>query len=76
MLGRSKAREALAMLPVFGLLLLTSPLLGVFDRPLSVLGVPLVIVYLFGVWVALIGAALLLSRRVGAFGGPKAGGRE
>lgn len=39
----------------FGCLLLNAPLLGIFDRPVNVLGLPLLYVYVFSVWIALIG---------------------
>lgn len=43
----------------------TYPLLSLFDRPVQVLGVPLVWAYLFLVWALLIVAVAVLSRRVG-----------
>jgi hypothetical protein len=43
----------------------TYPLLSLFDRPVQVLGVPLVWAYLFGVWALLIVAVAVLSRREG-----------
>ncbi|TQM44017.1 hypothetical protein [Pseudonocardia cypriaca] len=39
------------------------PLLSLFDRPVQVLGVPLVWAYLFLVWALLIAAVAVLSRR-------------
>ena len=41
----------------------TYPLLSLFDRPVQVLGVPLVWAYLFVVWALLIVAVAVLSRR-------------
>jgi hypothetical protein len=43
----------------------TFPLLSLFDRPVRVLGVPLVWAYLFVVWALLIAAVAVLSRRAG-----------
>ncbi len=43
----------------------TYPLLSLFDRPVQVLGMPLVWAYLFGVWALLIVAVAVLSRREG-----------
>ncbi|MFD1530498.1 hypothetical protein [Pseudonocardia aurantiaca] len=43
----------------------TYPLLSLFDRPVQVLGVPLVWGYLFLVWALLIVAVAILSRRAG-----------
>ena len=44
------------LLAVFGLgaLLLNAPLLGIFDQPTLVMGIPLLYAYVFGVWIALI----------------------
>ena len=41
----------------------TYPLLSLFDRPVQVLGVPLVWAYLFVVWALLVVAVAVLSRR-------------
>ncbi len=41
----------------------TYPLLSLFDRPVMVLGVPLIWAYLFGVWALLIVVVAVLSRR-------------
>jgi len=41
-------------------------LVGLFARAdIAVAGMPLVVVYLFGMWLALILAAMLLARRLG-----------
>ena len=49
---------------MFAALMLLPPVLPFFDRPMSVLGMPLIVVYLFGVWIALIGIGWLLSNRL------------
>ena len=41
----------------------TYPLLSLFDRPVQVLGLPLVWAYLFVVWALLIVAVAVLSRQ-------------
>lgn len=57
-------REDIALLaPFFGGVLLMPPLLNLFDGLLSPFGVPIEILYLFGVWLLVILAAVLLSRR-------------
>jgi hypothetical protein len=38
-----------------GALLLTWPLLALFNRPSTVLGIPLLVLYLFGAWALTIG---------------------
>jgi hypothetical protein len=65
---RQKARDAILAVTVFGSLLLLPPILPFFDRHVSVLGMPLIVVYVFGIWLALIGLAWLLSRRLPANG--------
>ena len=40
---------------VFGCLMLNAPLLSIFDKPVEVLGLPLLYVYVFAVWIGLIG---------------------
>ncbi len=61
---RQKARDAIVAVTVFGTLLLLPPILPFFDRSVTVGGVPLIVVYVFGVWLALIVAAWALSRRL------------
>lgn len=52
------------MLPFLAVVLLAPPIILIFSAPLRVGGVPLIVLYLFGVWAAVIVAALLLSRRL------------
>ncbi|ODV10517.1 MAG: hypothetical protein ABT20_07960 [Rubrivivax sp. SCN 70-15] len=55
-----RTRDAAVLLPALGLFLLMPPVIGLFALPLRVAGVPLIVLYLFGVWFALVlGAALL-----------------
>ncbi len=61
----SRAHDLAIIVPIFGVLLLMPPLVGLFARPaLGVFGIPLIVVYLFGLWFALIGAALLIALRL------------
>ncbi|MBI5442985.1 MAG: hypothetical protein HY900_17440 [Deltaproteobacteria bacterium] len=53
----------LAALVVLGLGAFFSPLLGIFNRPGRVLGLPLLPAYLFAVWTILVVAAWWLTRR-------------
>ena len=57
-----RARQAAGVLPVLGLFLLIPPVIGLFAAPVDVAGVPLVVVYLFAVWLGLALAAALLGR--------------
>lgn len=59
-----KTRDAALLLPVFGVLLLASPLLSVFVGGGGVFGIPSPFVYVFGVWAVLIVLGYLLARRM------------
>lgn len=58
------APHAAVALPLLGLFLLMPPLITLFAHGAGVAGVPLIVVYVFGVWCALIIAAALLARRL------------
>lgn len=58
----ARARDAAVVLPLLGLFLLMPPVIGLFAVPVDVAGVPLIVLYLFGVWLALVLAAALLGR--------------
>ncbi len=60
-----RVQTAAFILPVFGALLCVPPLLSVFNVPATVIGIPLVAIYLFSVWIGLIGITFVLSRRLG-----------
>jgi len=50
--------------PLLGFLLLIPPVIGLFATDTTVLGAPLILVYLFAVWLGLIAVAVMLSRRL------------
>lgn len=52
----------LTLLFILGVLLLNFPVLAIFNRATTLAGVPVLYLYLFGVWVALIGAVFVLAR--------------
>ena len=55
-------RQRLVALCLTGSLLLFSPVVVLFERPVTVLGVPLLYLYLFGVWAGIIAvSAWILS---------------
>lgn len=58
------ARDAAAILPFLGLVLFFPPLVYIFTAPLTVAGIPLIVVYIFGVWAAMILATFLVARRL------------
>lgn len=56
--------QRLAALFVLGNLLFNYPLLAIFNQPDTVLGIPLLYVYVFGAWALLIGLlALTVQQR-------------
>jgi hypothetical protein len=61
----SRAKAKLIAVSALAAACFTYPLLSIADRPVRVLGVPLVWAYLFLVWALLIVAVAVLSRRAG-----------
>lgn len=68
-MNRQKLFAAALVLPLLGLFLLQSPVIGLFPPDVLVAGVPLEVVYIFTTWLALIGAAVGLGRALGKTGG-------
>lgn len=66
-------RDAAVLLPLGGALLFLPPYVQVFDQGAMVFGVPLLHVYLFGIWFAGIVLTALLSRRLARRLGEPAG---
>lgn len=60
-----KARDRALILPVIGAILLLPPVARIFELDVRIGGVPLLAVYVFAVWAALIVGAAALSRRLG-----------
>ena len=56
-----RLRDAAALLPALAVFLLMPPVITLFTGGHKVGGVPLIVVYLFGAWLALIVAAALLA---------------
>jgi len=60
----SRKRQQLVGLFLLGCLMFSYPLITLFDRPVMVLGVPLLYAYLFGAWALIIAlVALIVERR-------------
>lgn len=58
------ARDAATILPFLGVVLIVPPLVSIFVAPIRLAGIPLIVVYVFGVWALIIAAAYLVSRRL------------
>jgi hypothetical protein len=62
--ARPRTREAAVLIPLLGVFLILPPILGLFDGPHSVAGIPLLHLYLCAVWFGLVVASFWLSRRL------------
>jgi hypothetical protein len=58
-----RAGERLALLFLLGALLINFPILVIFHRAATLGGIPVLYLYLFGVWTAGIIAVFMLARR-------------
>jgi hypothetical protein len=59
----SRSRELLVALFVLGIVLLTPPLLIVFNTASRILGIPTLYLYLFAIWLALIALVAVAVER-------------
>jgi hypothetical protein len=64
MVGRDRTHEHLLAVFLLGVLLLLPPFLEIFNRPMSILGVPALYLYLFLTWATLIGLTAAVTRRI------------
>jgi hypothetical protein len=56
-----KSKDLLVALFALGVVLLSWPLLTVVNRPVAVLGIPLLVLYLFAVWAGIIAVLFWLT---------------
>jgi hypothetical protein len=75
-MASERYREQFIALFVMGLLVLSYPLLSLFDSPMLVLGVPLLYFYVFLAWIAIIVLAAVVVEIAGGRGGRVGGGEE
>ena len=61
---RQRVRDAATVLPFAAAILLMPPLIGIFAAPIVLGGFPLIVLYVFCVWAAIIVAAFALARRL------------
>lgn len=63
---QARVRDAARLLPAVAIVLFMPPVVTLFvSAHTSLGGVPLIVVYVFGIWLGLIVAAALLARRLG-----------
>ena len=58
-----RARDAATLLPVAAAVLLLPPFILVFAAPVLIAGIPLIVVYVFGVWAAVVLVRMVVARR-------------
>ena len=68
-----KIRQVALLLPLFGLFLLLPPAVRVFALPASLWGMPVIVIYVFSIWAALIVGTAVLTRYQG---GPRIAGEN
>ena len=68
---RGTSGERHLALFLLGLVLLSPPLLSIFDGPGWIFGIPLLYIYLFAVWGVLIGLTALAAQRWRRTSGPR-----
>jgi NADH:ubiquinone oxidoreductase subunit 5 (subunit L)/multisubunit Na+/H+ antiporter MnhA subunit len=60
----ARLHDAAVLLPCVGLLLLMPPFIGLISPRLTLLGIPLLVFYVFGGWAVLIVLTAVLARRL------------
>ena len=60
----SRRRDAALLLPILGVVLYTTPILRIFTADLSIFGIPLVFLFVYGAWAALILLGRKLAQRL------------
>ena len=61
MMRESKLNKRLVALFLLGCVLFNYPILSLFDLEIPIFGLPLVVVYIFGIWCLLIGLTALAT---------------
>ncbi len=62
MAERKRSEGFAFFLPVVGVLLILPPIVMLFDKGLNILGIPLIVAYLFATWLLLVFASFNLTR--------------
>lgn len=64
MANRRKLENIAIALPVFGATVILPPIVGVFTSDTRIMGTPIIVVYMFSMWMLFILGTYLLSRRL------------
>jgi len=59
--ARKRRYDGAVILPIFAAMLILPPFVGLFAVPVTVFGIPLIVLWLFGQWLALIAIARRLA---------------
>ena len=59
-----KLQDAAILLPIFGAFLIISPIITIFAGSTTLFGLPLIFLYIFGVWLGLVIIARAMARRL------------
>lgn len=62
--GKQSTRDAGTLLPIVAAILFLPPLTLIFSAPITIAGIPLILVYLFTAWALVIAAACFLASRL------------
>ncbi len=62
--GRQRIRDAAIILPFVATALLMPPLIRIFAVPVAPGGIPLIVLYVFVIWAAVIACAFVLAHRL------------
>ncbi len=62
--GKQSIRDAGTLLPIVATILFLPPLTLIFSAPITIAGIPLILVYLFTAWALVIAAACFLASRL------------
>lgn len=60
--ARRRRYDAAVLLPIFAAIMLLPPFISLFAGAQTVMGIPVIVLWIFGIWLALIAIAARLSR--------------
>ena len=61
---KTGVKNASTLILCLGVVLLLPPITFIFDKPIVLFGVPLVVLYMFGIWFVLVLASYTISRHL------------
>ena len=61
---KADIKDASILILCLGIIFLLPPITFIFDKPINLFGVPLVVLYMFGVWFLLVLASCVIARHL------------